>query len=181
MSELSKNMENEPGSMDWSHIKETVRMLNLSVARLEHAMTDGEDSVGTLTDSFTSLAASISTMGTAASDLPDSSIKETILRNWNAVSDKVSSAIVAFQFYDKLSQRLVHISKSLSEMTALVDDDARINDRYEWKGLQEMIKSKYTLDSDIAMFDAILAGKSVEEILAEARENYKEDNDVELF
>ena len=44
-----------------------------------------------------------------------------------------------------------------------------------------MIKSKYTLDSDLAMFDAILAGKSVEEILEEARQTYKEDNDVELF
>ena len=167
--------------MDWSHVKETVKMLNLSVARLEHAMSDGEDSVETLTDSFTSLAASISTMGTAASDLPESDIKDTILRNWNSVSDKVHSSIIAFQFYDKLTQRLVHISKTLAEMTALVESDERINDPYEWKGLQEMIKSKYTLDSDIAMFDAILAGKSVEEILKEARESYKEDNDIELF
>ena len=172
---------NVPREMDWSHVKETVMMLNLSVARLEHAMTDGEDSVETLTDSFTSLAASISTMGTAASDLPDSPIKETILRNWNAVSDKVHASIIAFQFYDKLTQRLVHISKSLSEMTALVENDKRINDPYEWKGLQEMIKSKFTLDSDIAMFDAILAGKSVTEILADARATYKEDNDIELF
>ena len=167
--------------LNWSHIRETVKMLNLSVARLEHAMSDGEDSVGTLTNSFTSLAASISTMGTAASDLEDSSIKDTILRNWTAVSTKVNEAIIAFQFYDRLTQRLVHVSKSLSEMTDLVDNDARINDPYEWKGLQEMIKSKYTLDSDLAMFDAILAGKSVEEILKEARENYKEDNDIELF
>jgi len=167
--------------MDWSHIRETVKMLNLSVARLEHAMLDGEDSVETLTDSFTSLAASISTMGTAASDLEDGPIKETILRNWKSVSTKVTESIIAFQFYDRLSQRLVHISKSLSEMTALVENDTRIGDPYEWKGLQEMIKSKYTLDSDLAMFDAILAGKTVSEILKDARGSYKDDNDIELF
>lgn len=178
---MGEMMENESKPMDWSHVKETIMMLNLSVARLEHAMSDGEDSVETLADSFTSLAASISTMGTAASDLPESKIKDTILRNWHAVSDKVHSSIMAFQFYDKLTQRLVHISKSLSEMTALVENDERINDPYEWKGLQEMIKSKYTLDSDLAMFDAILAGKSVAQILAEARETYKDDNDIELF
>lgn len=178
---MVETKENEPKPMDWSHVKETIMMLNLSVARLEHAMSDGEDSVETLADSFTSLAASISTMGEAASDLPESKIKDTILRNWNAVSDKVHSSIMAFQFYDKLTQRLVHISKSLSEMTSLVENSERINDPYEWKGLQEMIKSKYTLDSDLAMFDAILAGKSVEEILAEARKSYKEDNDIELF
>ena len=117
--------------MDWSHIRETVKMLNLAVARLEHALSDGEDSVETLTDSFTSLAASITTMGTAANDLPQSSIKDTILRNWGSVSTKVNEAIVAFQFYDRLTQRLVHISKSLSEMTSLVDNDSRINDPYE--------------------------------------------------
>lgn len=178
---MSEKMEKELAPMDWSHVKETIMMLNLSVARLEHAMSDGEDSVETLADSFTSLAASISTMGTAASDLPESNIKETILRNWHAVSDKVHSSIIAFQFYDKLTQRLVHISKSLAEMTSLVENDDRINDPYEWKGLQEMIKSKYTLDSDLAMFDAILSGKSVEEILTEARESYKDDNDIELF
>lgn len=181
MSDMSEEDGKNSKQMDWSHVKETVKMLNLSVARLEHAMSDGEDSVETLTDTFTSLAASISTMGTAASDLPESDIKDTILRNWHSVSDKVHSSIIAFQFYDKLTQRLVHISKSLAEMTALVESDERINDPYEWKGLQEMIKSKYTLDSDIAMFDAILAGKSVEEILKEARETYKEDNDIELF
>lgn len=181
MSDINKKMENEPMPMDWSHVKETVMMLNLSVARLEHAMSDGEDSVETLADSFTSLAASISTMGTAASDLPESKIKETILRNWHAVSDKVHSSIIAFQFYDKLTQRLVHISKSLAEMTSLVENDTRINNPYEWKGLQEMIKSKYTLDSDLAMFDAILSGKSLEEILSDARQNYKDDNDIELF
>jgi len=181
MNNSGQNKENQPVEVDWSHVKETVMMLNLSVARLEHALLDGDDSVDTLTNSFTSLAASISTMGSAAGDLPDSSIKDTILRNWNSVSTKVTEAIVAFQFYDRLTQRLVHISKSLAEMTALVENDERINDQYEWKGLQEMIKSKYTLDSDIAMFDAILAGKSVEEILAEARESYKDDNDIELF
>lgn len=178
---MAETSETESMPMDWSHVKETIMMLNLAVARLEHAMSDGEDSVETLADSFTSLAASISTMGTAASDLPESKIKDTILENWHAVSDKVHSSIMAFQFYDKLTQRLVHISKSLSEMTSLVENDERINDPYQWIGLQEMIKSKYTLDSDLAMFDAILAGKSVDVILAEARETYKEDNDIELF
>lgn len=181
MSNLGQDSGNKPLQTDWSHVKETVMLLNLSVARLEHAMIDGEDSVGTLTDSFTSLADSISTMGTAAKDLPDSDIKKTILGNWHAVSDKVHGAIMAFQFYDKLSQRLVHIAKSLAEMTALVDSDTRINEPYEWKLLQDMIKSKYTLDSDIEMFDAIFTGKSVGEILEEASANYKEENDVELF
>lgn len=185
MTKVEHNMgelrEKEPKPMDWSHVKETVMMLNLSIARLEHAVSDGEDSVETLTGSFTSLAASIATMGTAAGDLPESKIKDTILHNWHAVSDKVTSSIIAFQFYDKLTQRLVHISKSLTEMTALVENDKRINDPNEWKGLQEMIKSKYTLDSDLAMFDALLAGKSLDDILAEARHTYKNENDIELF
>jgi len=46
-----------------------------------------------------------------------------------------------------------------------------------------MIKSKYTLDSDQKMFDAILAGQSVEEVLKEAikLETEEKGSDVELF
>ncbi len=37
------------------------------------------------------------------------------------------------------------------------------------EGMQQMIKSKYILDSDRVIFDTIFAVKSVDEILVEAR------------
>ena len=171
-----------PDSVDWIHVRETVRMLNLAVARLEHAMSDGADNVNTLTASFTSLTESIDNMRFAADKIPDiMPHKHAILYHAQTVTTNISAAIMAFQFYDKLTQRLVHISKSLQGLNELLDNNAgELNNPQAWQNLQEMIRSKYTLDSDKAMFEAILAGKSVTEVLSEAIDNHDGD-DIELF
>ena len=43
-------------TLDWSHIRETVRFLNLAVAHIEDSMSEGDESVEALTDSFTTIA-----------------------------------------------------------------------------------------------------------------------------
>ena len=166
---------------NWDHVRETVRMLNLTVARLEHAMSDSTEQVNTLTDSFTTLAESIDSMAYAADKMDDAMPhKHAILYHAQAVSQNISTAVMAFQFYDKLSQRLTHISKSLQELNEILDDPARIDDPHAWQNLQNRIRAKYTLDSDKAMFEALLAGKSVPEILSAALDGV-EDNDIVLF
>jgi hypothetical protein len=90
----------------------------------------------------------------------------------------MNGAIVALQFYDKLSQRLTHISHALASMAELINNPERLTSPYEWHGLQEMIKSKYTNEPDRAMFDAILNGSSVEEAikLSEHQKKTASDN-----
>jgi hypothetical protein len=173
---------NKP-DLDWSQVKETVMMLNLAVSRIEKAMKDGDDSVTTLADLFTSIMGNVGIIGRAADKLADSHEKETIKSNFDMVSKKMNEAIVAFQFYDLLTQRLAHISHSLAALADLVADPERLYNPYEWFGLQDMIKSKYTMDFDRAMFEAVVNGATVEEALKLSRnapEKPDEDN-VELF
>lgn len=166
---------------NWDHVKETVRMLNLAVARLEHAMTDSTNQVNTLTHSFTTLADSIDSMSYAAGEMSDDMPhKHAILYHAKDVTKNINSAVMAFQFYDKLCQRLAHISKSLQGLNEILDDPAHINNPDAWHNLQGMIRSKYTLDSDKAMFEALMSGKSVAEILNAALDDPSND-DVELF
>lgn len=169
--------------LNWSQIRETVAMLTLAVARIEYAMRDGNDSVDTLTESFTSMVGNTQVISMAAEDLPEGSARDTILNNCKAVDEKMQSAIMAFQFYDKFTQRLNHISVILNSLSGIVSDSERVYSPYEWRALQKMIKSKYTLDSDQRMFDAILQGKSVDEVLKEAVKEQveKEGTDIELF
>ena len=54
--------------LDWSQIREAVKMLNLAVAQIEHSMRVGEDSVQTLTDSFTTMAGYVKSLDTAISE-----------------------------------------------------------------------------------------------------------------
>jgi hypothetical protein len=169
--------------LDWSQIRETVLMLNLAVAQIVHSLQDGDESITTLVDSFTTMVGNIEMARSAAAQLPASAEKETILANSAMASQHMQQAIVAFQFYDRLSQRLSHVAKSLSSLGNLVGDQARLYNPYEWRGLQEKIKSRYTLETERRMFEAILNGTSVEEAmrLVQEAESELQNNDVEFF
>ena len=46
--------------------------------------------------------------------------------------------------------------------------------------MQELIRANYTLDSDKQMFEDLLQGKSIEEIMPSATES-SNDYDIQLF
>ncbi len=173
---------NKP-DLDWSQIRETVLMLNLAVSQIQSTMKDGDESISTLAELFTSLMGSVQVIGKAADNLPDSAEKGTITANYAAVSQRRNEATTAFQFYDKLVQRLVHVSHSLATLADLIGDSGRLYNPYEWFGLQEMIKSKYTLEADKVMFKAILDGATVEDALKLSNKYQEEEQSgtVELF
>ncbi len=167
--------------LDWSQVRETVMMLNLAVAQIERTMHDGDDSVQTLTDSFTSMAGNAEVIHAAADKLAESAERATILSNCAAIEGKMGQAIVAFQFYDKLSQRLAHIAHSLNDLAGLVSTPGRLYNPYEWQGLQQKIRSKYTNEADRRMFDAILAGATIKEALSLGDRAANDEDDIELF
>jgi len=171
--------------LGWSQIRETVMMLNLAVAQIEKSMSGGDDSVTALAESFTSVVGNTEVIAQAARSLPEGEEKSTIEAHCKSVTERVQAAIIAFQFYDILAQRLSHVSYSLAALAMLINDPKKLYNPYEWFGLQEMIKSKYTLDADKAMFDAIINGASVEEAL-KISEEYKtkakeKDDHIEMF
>lgn len=166
--------------LDWSQVRETVMMLNLAVARINNAMRDGDDSIETLSASFTAMAEGVRKIEKEALTMEQSPVRQDIEQNCHHIAQQVHTAIVAFQFYDKLNQRLAHVSHSLSALTGLVDDQNRIFNPTEWRQLQQTIRSQFTLDSDIRIFDAILAGTSLEKVLDMANQIELEDK-VELF
>lgn len=184
MADTENTFSPKKPDLDWSQVKETVLMLNLAVAQIEKTMSEGHESVDTLTETFASLIGGIKAIGMAAENLSETPEKETIQANVAPATEKINAAIVAFQFYDKLSQRLAHVSNSLAALGKLIETPTRLYNPYEWHGLQAMIKSKYTIEHDRLMFDAILNGASVEEALALAKgtaEKEKPEGDIELF
>lgn len=166
--------------LDWSQIKETVMMLNLAVAQIGKAMNDGDDSINTLTDSFAAMSAKTAIISETIAQLPDGETKDTVLNHCQSISQQMHAAIVAFQFYDMLSQRLNHVSRSLSSLGDLVDSNSIYNP-YEWRELQEKIRAKYPNETDKLMFDAILNGATIEEALNMQPKADEDQNDIELF
>ncbi len=177
--------------LDWSQLKETILLLNLAVAQIDQSMNEGNSSVSTLSSSFTGLATNLNDIQTAITQLineDNNSGKMKIIIEGTASTaiDKVHAAIIAFQFYDKLTQRLDHISESLSSLTSLISDPARLYSPVAWQGLQENIRSKYTMEEERSMFDRVISGFSIEEALLEfnkdmANKDGSEEDDIELF
>ncbi|MDP1733422.1 MAG: hypothetical protein Q8L44_03565 [Sulfuritalea sp.] len=155
--------------LDWSQIRETVLMLELAAGQVDAAMRDSNSSVDTLMDTFTSMADTLSTIDVALGTLPDTvgngMVKSEIQEGARQISQKVHHAIIAFQFYDKLVQRLDHVCHSLGELSELVSSTARLYNPQEWSALQERIRSKYTMAEERGMFDAVMAGATVQDAL----------------
>ncbi len=168
-----------PHNMDWSQVEETVRMLNLAVVQIEMSMREGDDSVDTLTNTFTTMAARVQVIEKLAK--AQGGDKSEIVTQCEAVSTEMQQAIIAFQFYDKLTQRLSHVSHSLASLAELVGDAARLYNPVEWTLLQEKIKSKYTMPAEHKMFELMMQGLSVDEVLQHVQQVQHNDQDIELF
>jgi uncharacterized protein YoxC len=176
-------------NLDWSQVGETVHMLQLALAQIEMAMREGDESVNTLGELFTSMVGSVSDIAQSVEAMDDSgetdAVKSLVRENCDSITAKMKTAIVAFQFYDKLSQRLNHVNTSLDKMADLVGDRARVYSPWEWKELQEQIRSKYCLPQEVEMFEAVLSGVSVQEALAHCEAEMKAAGvrfgDIELF
>ncbi|MBI4986534.1 MAG: hypothetical protein HZC24_14635 [Rhodocyclales bacterium] len=176
--------------LDWSQVRETVLMLELAAGQVEAAMRESNTSVEVLTDTFTSLADTLQLIDAAVATLPDTVgnglVKAEIQTNTDLVANKVRHAIVAFQFYDKLVQRLAHVCHSLEGLSEVVSDRGRLYNPQEWVGLQDRIRSKYTMVEERAMFDAVVQGMPVEEALehymqVRMKEVADSGGEIELF
>lgn len=172
---------------EWTQVRETVRLLFLAVAQIEIALGESDDSIEQLTASFTRMMAHEQAIAEAVEQLPDSeetrALRDTIRQRAAEVAADMQEAIVAFQFYDKLTQRLGHVGFSLEAMSELVGDPARLHEPEEWRALQQRIRSKYSMREEREMFDRIMQGGDIREAVRHYNEAHRQDlqDDIEFF
>lgn len=176
--------------LDWSQVTETVRMLNLAVAQIAMAMEQGEDSVESLTLSFTMMVNNVNLISEAAANYEPGGdvvhMKSEILSHCVEVQGGIQQSIVAFQFYDRLSQRLDHVKDALEKLSRLVADRSRLFNPAEWEMLQGDIRRRYTMKEEQEMFEALLHGATVEQALEQVKDRLHRGDiddieDIELF
>jgi uncharacterized protein YoxC len=178
---------------DWSHVRETINMLYLAICQIEATMSDSNKSVDTLTSSFTALAGHTQSVSAQIQDLTEPSqldtFKEDIQSTASELQGNISSSIQAFQFYDRVCQRLEHVTQSLEKVSTLLDSEQSIQSPGSWTNIQEEIKSSYTMEAERIMFEFIMRGGSVKEALEIYQHHFEaenqsvdQDNDeIELF
>jgi chaperonin cofactor prefoldin len=173
---------NRTDAETWSHLQETVKMLQLAVAQIEASILDSEKSFDRLAGNFTAII-------TTAQSAPDLLSQIELLKNrLQDLQSDVQNAVMDFQFFDRLAQRLSHVKESLKELGEVLTDTTRIHLPTIWSDLQNNLKSRYTMQCEREMFDMMLAGASVEDALTHFRENYLKEKaqqsasgDIDLF
>ncbi|RMG38651.1 MAG: hypothetical protein D6720_00765 [Gammaproteobacteria bacterium] len=174
----------EQPDLDWSQVRETVRMLNLAVAQIAMAMQEGDDSIQSLTSAFATMVGEVDGIAEEAQRLQGSpEAVGPILARCARVQSNMQQSIVAFQFYDRLSQRIDHVKHALEQLGDLVGDTSRLYQPMEWRGLQDAIRNRYSMREEQEMFDALLDGASIEEALERVRQRLNDGDidDIELF
>ena len=171
---------------NWSPQQQTARLLALCEAQLEAATHDSDIAVDTLTKACTDLMGAVHELSKRSSE-PNADVASHALQDINArcatLSQDVAAAVVAFQFYDKLSQRLGHVRYSLSTLALFICDRTNSQRPEHWDKLVMTLGRLYRTAEERAIFDSIARSLSLSlheqaEPLAQAM---SDAGSVELF
>ena len=145
----------------WTPEQQIAHMLDLCEAQMEAALTESDKAVDALIKAFSVISESPGEEGSDGG--------QANRARQDAVSTHVASAIVAFQFYDKLTQRLGHVRYSLSTLAMFVCDRSQSAQRDKWRKLFSALKRLYRTEEERAIFQLVTEGMSAEEARAQVQ------------
>lgn len=168
---------------NWCFRSETARLLALNVAQIHTGLSEGDSSIDTLSSSFQLLANFCGEIQ-QIDNTGDNAQLEEVKQIASSMSGQVNNAIMAFQFYDRLCQRLDHVQSNLNMLSGLITDEMHIDNAEGWQALRDKIKSSYTMETEHQMHEAVMSGASIEqalEMFKKALAEQPEEDDIELF
>lgn len=174
-----------PTAGAWSPEQQIANMLELCGVQMESALQDSDVAVDTLIKAFTSVAETARLMNAMAEQLPAEArahIEQTLNKQLDEITRQIAAAVVSFQFYDKLTQRLGHVRYSLSSLAQFVCDRAQSSERDQWRRLLNALRRLYRTEEERKIFEMITEGISVDlTVSANEAEHAPKTGEVELF
>ncbi|KUJ75833.1 hypothetical protein AVO42_11190 [Thiomicrospira sp. XS5] len=179
-------------------VQETIMVLNLSVAQIELSITDGDNSVNTLIDSFSYMSQHIEDIERSSKKIAEMSTdvagieehNQSLLTQTGDLALKMQQAIIAFQFYDKLSQRLNHVSHGLSGLAEIVSHEMHAKDEAQWEAFKSEVRKGTTMREEEELFELIFdqgmpADEAIDVMKGRMRdrmaESEEEEEEIEFF
>lgn len=179
-----------PSVPHWSPQQQTARMLALCEAQMEAATQDSDQAVDTLVQAFTDLVAVVRDMGKLTCSAPAPGEEASTQASLDEINERcatlqnqVAAAIVAFQFYDKLSQRLGHVRYSLSTLALFICDRMNSQKPEHWEKLLSTLGRLYRTSEERAVFDSIAGSLALStgETQRPLSQLNSQDGSIELF
>jgi hypothetical protein len=148
----------------WTPQQQIAQMLELCEAQMESALSESDVAVDALVKSFAGLIDAGQTLSALGEQLPAQPPGAVELQQQlEAIKKQTATAVVAFQFYDKLTQRLGHVRYSLSALAMFVCDGEKSNEREQWRRLFSTLKRLYRTEEERQIFKMMVEGASAEE------------------
>lgn len=161
------------------------QMLGLCESQLESAQHESDQSVDALVQAFTSMAEITRNIGAQAAALPverGSAEGAELQAQLAKLSQQMAAAVVAFQFYDKFTQRLGHVRYSLSALALFVCNPAQVQQPEQWAKLHSTLRRLYRTQAEREVFQMVMDGsESALENTSVALRGPAATGDIELF
>ena len=173
----------------WTPEQQIAHMLQLCEAQMESALSESDIAVDALIKAFSGLADTARAFKEVTQSLPPEVQRATadnLDKQVASMTRQVAAAIVAFQFYDKLSQRLGHVRYSLTSLAGFVCNRAQTRQRDQWRELFGALNRLYRTEEERQIFQMMVVGASAQD----ARDHIHQttmslraetSGDVELF
>lgn len=134
---------------------------------MDSALQESDRAVDRLIQAFTSLGDTTRSVGALTQSLP-AELKSTVTRDLEAqvaeISKQMASAVIAFQFYDKLTQRLGHVRYSLSALALFVCNRQQTEQPEQWQRLHATLRRLYRTDEEREIFQMMMECDSTDVI-----------------
>jgi hypothetical protein len=147
----------------WTPEEQIARMLALCEAQMESALSESDVAVEALIKSFAGLIEAGQALGSINDKAPADAGATDLARQLDALRQQTAAAIVAFQFYDKLTQRLGHVRYSLSALAMFVCDRAKSGEREQWQRLFSTLRRLYRTEEERELFKLMVDGATAEQ------------------
>jgi hypothetical protein len=147
----------------WTPEQQIARMLALCEAQMESALSESDVAVEALIKSFAGLIEAGQALGSLGDQTPPNAGTADLARQLDALRKQTAAAVVAFQFYDKLTQRLGHVRYSLSALAMFVCDRAKSGEREQWQRLFTTLRRLYRTEEERELFKLMVDGATAEQ------------------
>lgn len=164
---------------------ETVQSLELAITQINMALKEADDSIIELIGAMSSMAGCVQRIDTKLGELHQCSdtafAVDELKMNCKQAETSMQQAVTAFQFYDRLSQRFLHINENLHAVSSVIKAPDQQHPAL-WKNLHDKVRSIYSLEQEQHMQQTLLnslpdnkASKQIDPALE------KSFSDIELF
>ena len=165
------------------HTENQVTLLQLAAAQLALSLKETEQPFDDLSKLFVEIVEGYNAAESLIGSTDEQDIA-TLKETHKATQLKVRNAIVDFQFYDRMTQRLQHIMGNIQDAIKALQVKASGNEA-EWNQIFKKIEKSYTMREEMDLFNSIRNGVGFEAAVKSLIEKtFQKDQtipEIELF